>query len=178
MTNALIVVDMLIDFIRKNGKLPVGPTAEAIIAFVKDEVEEHRHAGDLIIWLCDAHTPDDLEFKRFPDHAVAGTSGADIISELDALIHINAGNEVLIPKTRYSGFYNTTLAVVLEQAKPEATTVVGVCTSICVMDTVGGLANRDYPNIIVPKKAVADFDQDAHNAALKRMEALYGANII
>jgi nicotinamidase/pyrazinamidase len=54
--------------------------------------------------------------------------------------------------------------------------VVGVCTSICVMDTVGGLANRDY-RIRVPRAGVADFDDEAHQQALQRMERLYGATV-
>jgi len=53
---------------------------------------------------------------------------------------------------------------------------VGVCTSICVMDTVGGLANRDY-NITVPVKGVADFDPEMHQFSLKRMEKIYGADV-
>jgi nicotinamidase-related amidase len=54
--------------------------------------------------------------------------------------------------------------------------VVGVCTSICVMDTVGGLANRDY-RTVVPRGGVADFDVQAHEQALSRMDRLYGATI-
>jgi nicotinamidase-related amidase len=45
------------------------------------------------------------------------------------------------------------------------------------MDTVAGLANRDYP-ISVPVKGVADFDAEFHEFALKRMAQLYGARII
>jgi nicotinamidase-related amidase len=44
------------------------------------------------------------------------------------------------------------------------------------MDTVGGLANRDY-NIIVPRKGVADFDSEFHLFALRRMSRLYGAEV-
>jgi nicotinamidase/pyrazinamidase len=54
---------------------------------------------------------------------------------------------------------------------------VGVCTNICVMDTVGGLANRDY-NITVPRAGVADFDTEFHEFALKRMGKIYGARIV
>ena len=44
------------------------------------------------------------------------------------------------------------------------------------MDTVGGLANRDY-KISVPRNGVADFDAEFHAFALKRMQQLYGAEI-
>jgi len=170
---ALIVVDMLKDFINEDGALYCGPTATAIVPYVIDEIEEHRANGDVVIFLRDAHEENDLEFDRFPKHAVKGTDGANIISEIT-----RNGADIIINKTRYSGFYDTELDFQLKRLDPEAVTVVGVCTSICVMDTVAGLANRDQANIIVPKKCVADFDQEMHEMALKRMEALYGANVI
>jgi nicotinamidase-related amidase len=175
--NTLIVVDMLNDFINEDGLLYCGPTAAAIVPKVKELVEEVRKNEGATIYLADNHIENDKEFDRFPKHCVRGTHGADIISELDALIHINAGEEILIPKTRYSGFFDTQLAMLLQRIDADDITVVGVCTSICVMDTVGGLANRDY-KITVVKDAVADFDQEMHAMALKRMAALYGANVI
>jgi len=172
----LIVVDMLKDFINPNGALFCGPAGEAIIPFVVDEVSEHRANGDPIIFLADNHDENDKEFDRFPKHCVAGTEGAELISVLN--FSDEDGGKFIMRKTRYSGFYNTELDFHLKRLNPEAVTVVGVCTSICVMDTVAGLANRDQANIIVPKKCVADFDQEMHTMALKRMEALYGANVI
>ena len=83
----------------------------------------------------------------------------------------------MIPKKRYSGFYGTDLEHVLKSADVDEVEVVGVCTSICVMDTVGGLANRDYKTT-VPVKGVADFDPEMHQFSLKRMEKIYGADII
>jgi nicotinamidase-related amidase len=83
----------------------------------------------------------------------------------------------LVYKRRYSGFYHTNLDGILKSLNPDLVEVVGVCTSICVMDTVGGLANRDY-KINVYKNMVADFDQEMHEISLKRMKNLYGANIL
>lgn len=83
----------------------------------------------------------------------------------------------MVNKNRYSGFYGTDLEKILLENEIDAVEVVGVCTSICVMDTVAGLANRDYP-ISVPVKGVADFDAEFHEFALKRMAQLYGARII
>ena len=68
------------------------------------------------------------------------------------------------------------LIEVLQDKGVSEAEVVGVCTSICVMDTVGGLANRDYRST-VPIKGVADFDPEFHEFALKRMKQLYGANV-
>jgi nicotinamidase-related amidase len=168
---ALIVVDMLNDFIDEKGALYCGQDAQKIVPFVRLRLEAHRRAGSLVVYLQDAHAKDDREFKKFPPHCVAGTWGSQII---DALAP-QSGERVL-PKTRYSGFYGTDLEKILSAHGPEEVEVVGVCTSICVMDTVGGLANRDYQTI-VPCNGVADFDAEAHSHALKRMERLYGATI-
>ena len=168
---ALIVVDMLNDFIDEKGALYCGQSARDIVPFVNKRLEAHRRAGSLVVFLHDAHAKDDLEFEKFPTHCVAGTWGSRII---DALVP-RSGERVL-PKTRYSGFYGTELEKILAAYGPEEVEVVGVCTSICVMDTVGGLANRDY-RTIVPRVGVADFDAEGHRYALLRMERLYGATI-
>ena len=169
--SALIVVDMLNDFIDEKGALYCGQSARDIIPFVRLRLEAHRRAGSLVVFLHDAHAEDDLEFEKFPKHCVAGTWGSRIIDELAP----QEGEKVL-SKTRYSGFYGTDLENILEDYSPENVEVVGVCTSICVMDTVGGLANRDYKTA-VPAAGVADFDAEAHRFALQRMERLYGATI-
>jgi nicotinamidase-related amidase len=168
---ALIIVDMLNDFIDEKGALYCGQGARDIVPFLILRLEAHRRAGSLVVFLQDAHAKEDLEFEKFPPHCIAGTWGSGII---DALAP-QSGEHVL-PKTRYSGFFGTDLEKILAAGGPEEVEVVGVCTSICVMDTVGGLANRDYLTI-VPRAGVADFDEKAHRHALQRMERLYGATI-
>ena len=172
MTKTLIVVDMLNDFLKPDGGLYCGPTAEAIIPGVVAKVKEYVANGDAIIFVCDAHDENDLEFERFPKHCVMGTDGAMVIDDLAEIV-VDYDNQEIVEKTRYSGFYGTWLEDSVEFDAPDEVEVVGICTSICVMDTVGGLANRDY-NITVYKDLVADFDQEMHEFALKRMESLYG----
>jgi nicotinamidase/pyrazinamidase len=167
----LIVVDMLNDFIDEKGALYCGPGAGAIVPFVRQRLEIARERGDLVIFLKDSHDENDKEFKRFPKHCVSGTWGNEIIPEL-----VPMDTETVIEKKRYSGFYNTDLDNILAKSGIAAAEVVGVCTSICVMDTVGGLANRDY-RITVPRDGVADFDAEFHGFALNRMEKTYGAEI-
>jgi nicotinamidase-related amidase len=169
--SALIVVDMLNDFIHEKGALYCGQSARDIVSFVQLRLEAHRRAGSLVVFLQDAHAKDDREFEKFPPHCIAGTWGSRIIDELAP-----RNGEHVLAKTRYSGFYGTDLEKILAADAPEAVEVVGVCTSICVMDTVGGLANRDY-RTTVHRGGVADFDAEAHRHALQRMERLYGATI-
>lgn len=169
--NALLVIDMLKDFINPDGALYCGESSRKIIPFIREKIERFHKNGDLVIFLCDSHKEDDLEFKMFPKHSVIGSEGAQIIDELPV-----EKEDVIIKKTRYSSFFGTNLDVVLKENSISEAHVVGVCTSICVMDTVGDLRNRDY-TVTVYKKGVADFDPKAHTFSLERMEKIYGAEI-
>jgi len=169
---ALLVIDMLKDFIERGGALECGEAARLIVPFVRSKINEFRTTGNLVIFVKDAHRPDDLEFRMFPPHCVRGTRGAEIIDDLDV-----SPSDVIVEKTRYSAFFGTDLEKILLDRAVTEVHVVGVCTSICVMDTVGDLRNRDYP-VIVYQQGVADFDAEAHRFALKRMEKIYGAKVI
>lgn len=169
MKKVLIVVDMLNDFCTEGGALYFSQ-AENIKKNVKSLIDEYRENNDPIIYLNDNHDEDDKEFERFDPHAFDEPGGL-MIPELEFW---KEGRGYVIPKKRYSGFYNTKLDETLKILKPELVEVVGVCTSICVMDTVGGLANRDY-RVRVITDAVADFDSDMHDMAITRMSFLYGA---
>ena len=172
---------MLNDFCHKDGALSKALDgslyAAPIIEHIAKRVEEFRNTKDVIFWPQDAHKVDDKEFDRFPPHAVIGTWCSKIIDELKPHIASDSPFEMWVLKTRYSAFYNTDLSYQLQRLNPDVVEVCGVCTSICVMDTVGGLANRDYA-VEVIKHGVADFDPAAHNFALSRMVALYGAKLI
>ena len=172
MNKALIVVDMLNDFIRKDGALYCGQTAEDIIPYIQIKLADNRKDNNLIIYLQDCHDLHDLEFDRFPPHAIVDTYGSEIISELTP-----EKGDTIIKKNRYNGFYKTNLDAILKKNEISVVEIVGVCTSICVMDTVGGLANRDIKTMIV-YPCVADFDQEMHKMALKRMRTLYGCAVM
>ncbi len=169
---ALLVIDMLRDFLEKDGSLFCGEKARRIIPFVVDQINSFYQTGEPVIFIRDSHDRRDKEFSLFPPHCVKGTRGAEIIPELP----VKKG-AIMVPKTRYSAFYGTKLAAILKRMGVEEVYVTGVCTSICVMDTVGDLRNRDYP-VYVFRRGVADFDATAHRFALRRMEKIYGAKII
>lgn len=171
----LLIIDMLNDFIKQDGKLSCGKDAEGTVPLAVKKANEFVNKGFPIILIKDAHTIDDEEFKRFPVHCVKGTQGAEVIEELSFLEsypHLYS-----IEKQRYSAFFDTGLEEILKNQKPAEVHVVGVCTNICVLYTVEELCNRDY-KVIVYKDGVASFDIEAHNFALQQMENVLGARII
>lgn len=169
---ALIIVDMLNDFMKKEGTLYCGDSADKIVNKIKTRLDTFRSNNDAIIFLQDSHDENDKEFKKFPKHCVKETWGSKIIDEISPLEY-----EVVIQKTRFSGFYNTNLSDILKEIDPKEVFVTGVCSSICVMDTVGGLSDRDY-NVTIPLEEIADFDNEMHELSVKRMKNLYGAKFI
>lgn len=177
----LIVIDLLNDFLDPKGALYCGDEARKIIPAVNEKILEFRRDGGHVIFLCDAHEPCDLEFAMFAPHAVKGTWGAELIKEISEILD-GGGWYAIVEKTRYSGFYGTNLEEtltglgVLPGVPGNPVEVAGVCTSICIMDTVGDLINR-HIHSIVQKSLVADFNPEAQNAAFARMESIYGANI-
>ncbi|MEJ2154216.1 MAG: isochorismatase family protein [Desulfobacteraceae bacterium] len=79
-------------------------------------------------------------------------------------------------KTRYSGFYGTSLDQ-LSGLQPQCVDVEGVRTFTCAMETVGGLVNRDDSERVL-RDEVADFELQAHAHVLERLGKIYGAKII
>ncbi|MFQ5793547.1 MAG: cysteine hydrolase family protein [Candidatus Bipolaricaulia bacterium] len=171
----LIVVDMQNDFMDPEGALYCGDHAREIIPQVQRLVEQHLDRGDPVVFTQDTHEEGDWEFEIWGRHCVAGEWGHRFIPELEKFsdrpgVHV-------VQKSRYSAFYDTNLDEFLKELDPESVTVTGVCTSICVMDTIGGLRNRGYP-VTVHQNCVADFDPEMHTFSLKRMENIYTAEVL
>jgi len=170
MASAVLVVDMLKGFLEEGHPLYVGDKARQIITNIQGLLEQELAQGLKILFVCDQHEPDDLEFKMFPPHCIAGTPEAEVIPEL-----AKYPGEI-IPKKRYSAFFNTSLEEKLKQLKPDKIIVCGVLTNICVMHTVADARNRDY-YVEVPVDCVASSDEKAHQFALDHMAKVLGAKL-
>lgn len=148
MANAVLVVDMLRGFLEDGHPLYAGAEARSIIPNIKNLLEKELARGASVFFLCDRHAPDDLEFKMFPPHCIAGSTEAEVIPEL-------AGYPAeTIPKRRFSGFFSTDLEEKLKKLNPEKVIICGVLTNICVLHTTADARNRDY-TVEVPADCVA-----------------------
>lgn len=173
---ALLVTDMLNDFLDPQGALYVGAPGREIIPWVAQKIEAVRAQGGqggVVIFVCDAHAPADREFRYFAPHAVKGTWGSQIIPEL---LPLKPG-DYRVDKTRYSAFAHTDLDDILTKEQVDQVWVVGVLTSICVLETVKELFDRDIPTVVF-REGVADFDPEAHAFALKHMARVLAAQVV
>ncbi|MCL6580181.1 MAG: cysteine hydrolase [Firmicutes bacterium] len=169
---ALVVIDMLNDFVAEGGALFCGPASRAIIPFVAERVARARVEGIPVVYVMDRHLPDDSEFEMFPAHCVVGTKGAEVCPELDP----KAG-DVLVPKRRYSAFFGTDLDLHLRELGVKGLELVGVCTNICIFFTAADARMLGY-RVTVPRAGVASFDAAAHEFALGQMEKVLGARVV
>ena len=172
MKRALVVVDMIEDFVREDGALYCGPSMTKVVPVIQREVARARSSGEPVVYVKDEHLPGDAEFQMFPPHAIAGTKGARIVPELAP-----AAADVVIPKRRYSGFFGTDLDITLRERGVDTLRLVGDCTNICVLYTAADARNLGYA-VEVVKDGVTSFDLEAHADALRELEKTLGAKIV
>jgi nicotinamidase/pyrazinamidase len=170
---ALLVIDMLNDFVLSGASLEV-PDTRMIIPIIQKELGRARVAGNPVIYVCDAHAPDDKEFRKFgwPAHAVKGTRGAHVIEELKP-----APGDSIIPKDTYSGFYGTRLDETLKKFGVDSLRLVGCVTHICIMITASDAVLRDY-KVTVVEDGVAGLAREDHDAALRIMKSVMGVQVM
>ncbi len=170
---ALLIIDMLNDFVLEGAPLEV-PETRKIIPVIKKEIKEARAKGIPIIYICDTHDKNDKEFSKFgwPAHAVKGTKGAEVIDELKP-----EKNDIVIKKTTYSGFYKTKLKETLKKLKVKNLRLTGCVTHICIMFTASDAVLRDY-KVTVVESGVAGLAKEDHDAALRIMKNVLGVKIV
>ena len=172
MANVVLVIDMVRGFLEPGHNLYC-EGYRPLIPRIQDLLERETAAGSSVLFISDHHLPDDLEFQIFPVHCVIGTEEPEVIPELAG--YLTGDN--LVPKNRYSGFFNTDLEQRLADLQPDKVIVCGVCTDICVLHTTSDARNRDYA-VEVPADCVATFDPDAHTWALGHLEKILGAKVV
>ena len=81
--------------------------------------------------------------------------------------------EVVVNKHRYSGFVNTDLDLILRSKRIRTLIMSGVTSNTCVESTARDGFMRDY-YIVFLADCSATFDDELHNATLKRIDLLFG----
>ncbi|OYT62588.1 MAG: nicotinamidase [Thermofilum sp. ex4484_15] len=167
---ALLVIDMLNDFIR--GKLALRG-AETIIGNIAALIKGARDSGTPVIYLCDSHLKGiDHELKLWGDHALKGEIGSKIIDELSP-----TRRDYVVEKRRYDGFMGTDLDLLLRELKADEVILTGLATDICVLHTAAGAFFRGY-GIVVVKDATLATKPERQEIFLNYMREIYGAKLM
>lgn len=170
---ALLIIDMLDDFVTVGAPLEV-PEARRALPNIKREILRAREKGSPVIYVSDSHEPGDAEFSRFgwPPHAVRGTKGAEVVGEIAP-----EEGDILVEKATYSGFHSTKLDEVLRGLGVKALRLTGCVTHICVLFTASDAVLRGY-KVSVVADSVAGLERKDHDAALRIMKNVLGADIV
>ncbi len=160
-------VDTQVDFIEPTGKL-YAPGAENIRPILKEIKEYAKRKGIRVINTCDFHNADSPELSlnpdyitSFPEHCMAGTPGAEYISEtkpenpfvidwsadksIMTLLEKENPRNIVIRKDVFDVFAgNPYTDQILQMIAPEKVFVYGVTTNVCVDQVVMGLSERSY----------------------------------
>jgi nicotinamidase-related amidase len=171
MNEALLIIDMVNDFVHPEGVL-YSPLSSKTIPFIKERLEEARREGVKVFYICDTHIKEDKEFDLFPPHCIEGTWGADIIDELKP-----KNGERIIHKRRYSGFLGTDLDISLKELGITRLIITGVVTNICILYTTYDARMLGY-EVIIPRNCIASFSEEAHQFAINELEKTLGIKIL
>ena len=168
---ALVIVDMLDDFV--TGAL-ANPHAERILDPLGRLLAHARSSEDwVVVFSNDAHDPSDPELRVWGEHALAGTPGAQVVSELEP--HPGP-REIISPKRAYGAFDGTGLDEQLKALGVDEVVITGQHTHICVRHSSYGALIRGY-RVTVPRDAVCTFEGVNEDEALEYLVMAYGANL-
>jgi ureidoacrylate peracid hydrolase len=199
---ALIVVDMENDFGSKGGMFDKAginiSMIQKVVPPTASVLEAARQAGIKIIYLKMGYHEDlsdigkegsknrinHLQFMHVGDTMTApngskgrflirDTWGTEIVPELEP-----QPDDIVIYKTRFSGFYKTNLDSILKKLNIAYLIVTGCTTSVCVESTVRDAMFRDYSSIVLEDCTAEpigyDLPKSNHEASLLVIQSVLG----
>ena len=174
--SAIVVIDMANDFVYPGGVIADagGPDyqqrAQATIAPLARLLAAARTVGLTVIFATDAHTPDDVELKKWPPHAMAGTWNAEIVEGVKP-----QPGDVVIGKHTYSPFLSPEFEQALKERGIERLYITGLHTDCCARHTSGDAFQRGY-DLVWVTDALNAFTEEAHQAGLEYFKAWYATD--
>lgn len=174
MSTIFFDIDTQLDFVYPSGALYV-PRAERIVPAVACLNRYAAEHGVPVISTADAHTEDDLEFRQWPHHCVAGTLGQRkveetllakrvVIPNCNCELRLEGAQQIVIEKQTVDAFQVPNLQRVVNQLGGDRFVVYGVVTEICVLFAVRGLLNLGKPVTVVTDAIETLRDEDSRRA--------------
>jgi len=168
-TQAVVVIDMLNDFVTGSLKCE---RAQRIIPPLQALTNAARSRGVPVIYSNDCHYKGiDHELKLWGDHAIKGTEGAEVIQELTP-----QDTDYVIPKRRYSGFFQTDLHLLLKELGVDTLVMTGLHANMCVRHTAADAFAWGF-QILVPTDGTDAFTAEDYQGGLDYLKQVYGAKI-
>jgi nicotinamidase-related amidase len=130
-----------------------------------------REAGVPSIYVNDNYGRWRSDFRSLVAHCMeAGVRGRPIVERL-----LPEKEDYFVLKPKHSGFFNTTLDVLLLYLRARTLIITGVATNICVLFTANDAYMRDF-HLLVPSDCVAAESEAENDHALHLMRQVLKAD--
>ena len=167
---ALLIIDMVKDNFDDRRSLPITPLARAIIPTINRLIGTFRQQNWPVVFPTDSFREEDFMFTgKMKPHALAGTTGAEVIDELD-----RRPEDLWLPKPRFSAFFGTDLDRRLREQNVTLCAVAGIATNFCVLTTVMDALCHDFKAVLL-EDCSACWSEEIHQQVLNsyRRNPLY-----
>ncbi|QQK81033.1 cysteine hydrolase [Salicibibacter cibi] len=159
--HAIIVIDMLNDFIKEGGALRV-ENNEKIVPKIRETID-FSHDNDIqVVFIQETHRKNDADFKVRPVHAIKGTWGSEFIPELQP---DEDKGDYIVQKRRHSAFAYTDLDLFLREEGIDTVVLTGNWTNVCVRSTASDALYHTY-NVVCLSDATSSKTDKMHEAGL------------
>lgn len=165
--SALLVVDMVNDFFEEGGAM-ILPGGKSLYKPISKLIETAHKKNIQVFWLNQWLREDDSLFEKRIPHCIVDSWGAKIADALP-----QSGDDIIIHKRRYSGFFQTSLDLFLRERAIKHVIICGVVTNICVRSTVNDAFFLGY-DVIVPRDCVAATSPEHQETHLYDIDTHYG----
>ncbi len=168
-TCALLVIDA-IEAVGDDSLYDPDAATAAYRCAVARSVAACHAAGVPVIFCNDAHIRGlDRELELWGEHGVAGETR--IFPEIEV-----GEGDIIVPKRRYSGFFQTDLDLTLRELGVKTVIAVGADTNICVLHTLADAYFLGYASVVVTD-ATMTFLCGTQEGALEHCEKCYGSEL-
>ena len=168
---ALLLIDVINDLEFPEGRALLRhalPMARRL-ARLKQQAKQR---GAAVIYVNDNFGRWRSDFKSQVEHCLHdGVTGRQIVELLKP-----AADDYFVLKPAHSGFFSTTLDLLLKHLQATTVVLTGLATNICVLFTANDAYLRGY-QIVVPRDCVAANSERLTKDALIQMQAVLKANI-
>src|SRR3989440_6023886 len=168
---ALLLIDVINDLEFESGEELLRhalPMAEKL-SVLKRRAKE---AGVPVIYVNDNFGKWQSDFKKILDHCLAeGICGRPLAELLRP-----EEDDYFVLKPKHSGFFSTTLDILLDYLQVKTIILTGLTANICVLFTANDAYMRDF-NLFIPSDCVASNSQEENEHALDLMESVLKADI-
>ena len=129
---ALLLVDVINAFFAADGAFHYDDAA-LVLPALEQLLAAARDGGRLVVHARESHYRGlaDLEGRKLPPHCVVGESDAEFFAGFEPV-----NDEVELRKRRYSAFFGTDLALLLQEQRARRVVVAGVKTNVCIRATI------------------------------------------